>query len=320
MLFRSKSASDVIESLQKIDVKYKLDQVTGAVMVSAGDLHKARIHLAKEGLPQSNSMGMEFLDKEDSFKTSKFTQYHRYIRAKEIELARTIMTMRSVERARVHLAIPEKSAFIGRGTSKPKATVMLSIYGGRRLKYSQVRAIVHMVSSSISDLENGNVAVVDQHGKLLSRRTNNDQFAMSESQFEYKSRREHNYISRIEDIISPIVGDGRVRAKVDVDLDFTQSEQTRESYNPDFPAVKSESIVENSNSGGNKSKGIPGATSNQPPVTGSLVKPGTNKNEKLVSTSRSKSITRNYAPDKTISHIRTAAGKFRLLSIALLYF
>ncbi len=315
-----KSASQVIESLQKVNIRYKLDPSSGAIMVPTADLHKARIHLAKEGLPQGTSMGMEFLNKEESFKTSKFTQYRRYVRALEIELARSIATMRNIQSARVHLALPEQTVFVGRESSEPKATVVLSLYGGRSIGYGQVKAILHMVSSSIPKLESKNVSIIDQYGKLLSRARGTDAMSMSEEQFDYKARQEHAYIKKIEDIISPIVGEGRVRAKVNVELDFTATEQTRESYNSDSPAVRSEKITERRNTGSATPSGIPGATSNQPPKTGTTT-PSTKKTAARTQSSlqsQTKSVTRNYLPDKTISHIRNMPGSIRRLSIAVL--
>lgn len=315
-----KSASQVLESLQKINVKYKLDSKSGAIMVPAGEVHKARIHLAKEGLPQGTGMGLEFLSKEESFKTSKFTQYRRYIHAQEIELARSISTMGKVESARVHLAVPERSTFIGRSQTSPKATVVLKLYGGQNLEFGQVKAIVHMVSSSITSLDAKMVSVIDQNGRLLTRGNMGTDFAMSDRQFDYKNRIERQYIQKIVDLISPIVGEGRVRAKVEAELVLTRTDQTRESYNPDYPAVSSETIIKQKNqsaSGG--PSGTPGALSNQPPKTGTTT-PTAGKSSKTGSSpgSTSSHITRNFRNDKTISHIRTAPGKVRRLSIAVL--
>ncbi len=313
-----KNAGQVLESLQKIGVQYKLDGKSGAILVSSQDVHKARIHLAKEGLPKGTGRGLEFLSEEESFKTSKFTQYRRYIHAQEIELARSISTIASVASARVHLAVPERSTFIGRTQSKPKATVIVKLYGGRNLAYGQVKAIVHMVSSSIPGMSNTSVSVIDQNGRLLTRGGKGQNFAMSDSQFDYKNRIENQYIQKITELISPIVGEGRIRAKVEAELVLTRVDQTRESYNPDYPAVSSETIIKSKSKGGSGPGGVPGSLTNQPPKTGSTIA----KNKTIAArnaTGRSSSrITRNYRNDKTISHIRTAPGKVKRLSIAVL--
>ncbi|VAW72081.1 Flagellar M-ring protein FliF [hydrothermal vent metagenome] len=313
-----KNAGQVLESLQKIGVQYKLDGKSGAILVSSKDVHKARIHLAKEGLPKGTGRGLEFLSEEESFKTSKFTQYRRYIHAQEIELARSISTIASVASARVHLAVPERSAFIGRTQSKPKATVIVRLYGGRNLAYGQVKAIVHMVASSIPGLSDTSVSVIDQNGRLLTRGGKGGNFAMSDSQFDYKNRIETQYMRKITELISPIVGEGRIRAKVEAELVLTRVDQTRESYNPDYPAVSSETIIKSKSKGGSGPGGVPGSLTNQPPKTGTTI--AKNKGSALKSsTGRSSSrITRNYRNDKTISHIRTAAGKVKRLSIAVL--
>ena len=315
-----KSASQVVESLEKINVKYKLDPSTGAIMVPAADVHKSRIHLAKEGLPQGNATGLEFLNKEESFKTSKFTQYRRYIHAQEVELARSIVTMKNVEAARVHLALAERSTFIGRSQGKAKATVVLKLYGGHKLRYGQVKAIVHMVSSSILSLDSSNVSVIDQNGQLLTSGSRNGGLGMSESQFDYKGRIEQNYIQKITELITPIVGAGRVRAKVEVDLDLTRTEQTRESYNPDYSAVSSESITERKNKGVGGPSGVPGSLANQPPKTGTT-RGRRAKARTTTSTGRgssSRAVTRNFRNDKTISYVKSAPGKIKRLSIAVL--
>jgi len=163
------------------------------------------------------------------------------------------------------------------------------------------------------------VTVVDQSGGLLSRVMNDSMLAVSSSQFEYTKKLEENYKSRIEDLLSAVVGPGRVRAQVVADIDFTMTEKTLESYNPDLPALRSEQIISESSGSGQGVGGVPGALSNQPPESGS-VNGDTNSSAVSGSTSSNNNnrTTRNYELDKTISHTRSSVGVLRKLSVAVL--
>ncbi len=314
----AKDSGDVLESLQKAKIRYKLDTNTGSILVPAADIHNARMHLAKDDLPKGGGMGLEFLKKEESFRTSNSTRNRRYIHAKEIELARTISSIVNIESARIHLAVSARSQYIGRKTEAPKATVFLKIYGGGRLSYGQVKAISHMVSSSIPGMNSNQVSIIDQQGKLLSRVFTDKDTAMTEGQLDYKSRIEHALTKKVEDIITPLVGEGRVRAKIDIVLDLTRSEQTRESYNPDYPAISKEITIEKRSGLSTLSSGAPGAKANTPGHTGATGKPGSANVANANNGSSSRTVRKSMLPDKTISHIKKPGGTIRRLSIAVL--
>ena len=307
-------SSQVLDSLQKANIPYKVEEGSGAIMVASDKIHKARLKLAADGLPKGNGVGFELFDKEQSLGTSKFIERARYQHASEIELARSITTMQSIRKARVHLAIPKKSVFI-RKQGKPTASVVLDLYSGHKVASKQVAAIVHLVSSSVPGLMPDSVTVVDQMGNLLSRESNNDMMSATTDQFEYTRKLEATYRQRIEDLLTPIVGPGRVRAQVFADIDFTATEKTRESYNPDLPALRSEQLVKQTN-GGVAVSGVPGALSNQPPAAGSTTAPGAANTGKTGSSSSR--TTRNYELDKTISHTRSSVGTIRKISVAVL--
>ncbi len=313
-------SSQVLEVLQKSNIPYQVEEQSGAIMVASEQMHNARLKLASEGLPKGNGVGFELFDKEQELGTSKFIERARYQHAIEIELARSIMTMRSVKSARIHLAIPKRSVFV-RKKDKPTASVVLDLYAGHGLTEGQVASIVHMVSSSVPGLMPENVTLVDQSGNLLSRVAKDDMLAVSASQFEFTRKLEDSYKKRIEDLISPIVGPGRVRAQVVADLDFTMTENTRESYNPEKSALRSEQLIKESSTNGNgaAAAGIPGALSNQPPAGGTTNKTEANAVANNAGTINSNSrSTRNYELDKTISHTRSSVGNIRKLSVAVL--
>jgi flagellar M-ring protein FliF len=317
----SKDAGQVIDALQKSGIVFKVDEATGAVMVESGKLQTARMELAKDGLPEGNAMGFEMLQKEQGFGTSQFIETARFQRALEGELSRTIATLRNVEAARVHLAIPKRSVFL-RERSDPTASVMIDLYSGRTLDDEQVAAIVHLVSSSVPHLPPENVTVVNQRGDLLSSSNSNDGLAPSSSQFSYNRKLELTYADRIRQLLEPINGTGRVRATVNADLDFTVTERTQESFNPDLPSLRSEQISEDATTAGNAASGIPGALSNQPPQDAVVQPPGAgggpaDSAPAAAPVNNSKHSVRNYELDKTVSHTKLATGTIRRLSIAV---
>ncbi|MCF6209674.1 MAG: flagellar M-ring protein FliF [Gammaproteobacteria bacterium] len=309
----------VLDALRQSGIDAKLDETSGAVLVPAADIHSARIKLAAMGLPKGVSAGFEALDKKNTFGISQFMEKARYQRALEIELARTVQSLRSVQSARVHLAVPRQSVFV-RNRQKARASVVVNLYPGRVLEKGQVTAIVHMVSSSVPNLETAQVTVVDQKGNLLTQGDMDKRLALSNSQFEYTRRLEKSYIERIEGILGPLLGSNALRAQVTADLDFTASEQTQEIYNPDSAALRSNQTTEESSNGA-ADGGIPGALTNQPPGLAQapeVLPPGDAGATALASPthSRRREI-RNFELDKTISHTRYAMGSLQRLSVAV---
>lgn len=312
-------ASDVALALQQAGIQYKVDEATGAVMVPTKDMHEARLKLAGQGLPRGDGLGFELLQQETGFGTSRLVEAARYQRAMEGELARTITTLSSVQTARVHLAMPKQSVFV-RKRKKPSASVTVKLFPGRVLEKGQVASIVHLVASSVPELETDRVTVVDHKGNLLSGQGDSREMLLTASQFDYTKQVEEHYKNRIEDLLAPVLGADAVRAQVTADIDFTLVEQTQELFNPEVSVVRSEQVNEEQSSL-TAVQGVPGALSNQPPgggvapeqanqVTGGEVTPTNPLNS-------SKQATRNYELDKTISHTRVGSGTVSRLSVAV---
>ena len=260
-------AAQIADQLQKDGVQYKINDRSGTVMVPGDSVHEVRMKLAAQGLPKGSGIGFEMLDKESGFGTSQFIETARYHRALEGELARTISSLDNVKTARIHLAIPAQPSFI-RNRKKPSASVMVVLYAGRSLDDGQVAAITHLVSSSVPNLDPDRVTVIDEKGTLLTSPNSSGDMALSSSQFEYRHKVQQDYEHRIEDLLSPVMGVGKVRAQVSADLDFTAIDQTKEISNPDLPAIRSEQTTEQKTVGAAEPQGVPGALSNQPPATG----------------------------------------------------
>lgn len=304
----------ISESLQKAGIAYSLADGAGTILVPENRVHEARLKLAGEGLPRGAGGGFELLDKQKGFGASQFMENARYQRALEGELAMTISALNTVRSARVHVAIPKQTAF-ARNQKQTTASVTVDLYPGRSLNEAQAAAISHMVAASIPNLDVEHVTIIDQTGRLLTAGNVDGDMRMTATQFDYRKRVEEHYIRRIEEILTPITGMGAVRAQVNADLDFTVTQQTREHYNPDQRAIRSEQIVEET-TGNNRglALGIPGSLSNQPPTAAEAA--AEEAQNGLVGSSTRRNV-RNFELDKTISHSRMSGGVLQRLTAAV---
>src|SRR6202167_283518 len=337
-------ASSVVQALQTAAIEYKLDSASGAIMVPAERVHDARLQLAGQGLPQGKNASLDLMSRDPGFGVSQFMENARYQYALEGELARTISSLQAFEAARIHRALPQQSAFV-RARRPASASVLLQLRPGNRLQAEQVSAIVHLVASSIPELDSDNVTVVDQQGRLLSS-PKNSEAAITAEQFEAAHRVEDIYIEHMEKLISPLVGDGRVHAQVTVDLDSGASEEAHEQYKPDSAIVRSEQSAEEiSHSPSAAAGGIPGALTNQPPAGGTAAPASNPKPPSAASGSAatgsaaaaaaasaaanaaaaavlpentSKQSTRNFEIDRTVSYSRQPAGRVKRVTVAVL--
>jgi flagellar M-ring protein FliF len=218
--------------------------------------------------------------------------------------------------------------------------VFLQLKQGRRLEQEQIQAIVNLVASSIPDLEANQVTVVDQQGRLLSSPEGHDQFAVREQQYDMIHRLEDDYAQRIEALLAPLVGPGRVRAQVVAQMDMAVTEEAHEQYKPDSQVVRSEQTSESSSKDGSGSSGVPGALTNQPPAGGVAQPPGSSAPAAKpgapgapaaaaattaiagsgvgTSDSTSKQSTKNYEIDRTLAYTRQPAGRLRRVTVAVL--
>ena len=321
-----RESGQVMDALTAAGIDYKLSP-SGAVSVPETKVQEARIRLASQGLPQSDSMGIEMIQKESALGTSSLMETARYQSVLETELARTIIKVQGVQSARVHLALPKPSVFL-RDARKPTASVMLQLYPGRRLEPGQVAAIVHLVASSVPELGASDVTLVDQAGTLLNSPDESAEQAASTRQLEYTRKLEEGYQRRIVELLEPMIGPGRVRATVTADLDFTQTEETRENYDPQKTAVRSEQTSKETRKGGDGAEGIPGALSNQPPgtsgapvVAGAPATPGSPASQNSAAaagpSSNAERATRNFEVDRTLSYVKQPTGVLKRLSVGV---
>ncbi|CDS50327.1 Flagellar M-ring protein FliF [Polaromonas sp. CG9_12] len=315
----------IIASLQKMNVPYKFAEGGGALLVEKGKVAEARLRLAAEGLPKGGTVGFELMDNQ-KFGTSQFAEQINYQRALEGELARSINSISAVESARVHLALPKPSLFV-RDQKKPSASVVLSLHRGRSIDEGQVSAIVHLISSSVPELSDKSITVVDQAGNLLSA-ANSGTRGLDVSQLKYAQEIEQGYIRRIEAILQPLMGTANVHAQVAAEIDFSVVENTDEKYRPNqtpgSAAIRSQQSSDSIQTGSNPAGGVPGALSNQPPVNpvapialpaasaGGVAQPAP-----APPGSTRKDGTINYELDRSIRHVQQGAGGIKRLSVAV---
>ena len=325
---QDRDMSQVIEALNSNKIPYRMDPGGGTVLVAAEQLADARMKLAGAGLPRGGAGGgFESMSHEQPFGTSQFLEQARYQHAIEGELSRSISHITNVRAARVHIALPKQSAF-ARSKRDPSASVIVDLYNGRQLERHQVAAIAQMVAASVAGMPVSQVTVIDQRGNLLTDNSEaGDALAISAKRFEYSRTLEQSYIDRVEAILTPLVGADGVRAQVTADLDFTESQQSQESFNPDSPSVRSESSTEEQRSG-DAANGIPGALSNQPAAAANAPEqtanaegqpPGAAGAEKSATAAVNKRSqnTKNYELDHRVVVEKNHVGSIRRLSVAV---
>ncbi len=322
-----KDGGAIVAQLATMNVPYKYADGGGAILVPADKVYDTRLKLASQGLPKGAIAGFETMDA-NRFGMTQFQERLAYQRGLEGELTRSIQALSSVQSARVHLALPNQNGFF-REQQKPSASVLVSLNAGRTLDRAQLAGIVHLVSSSVPEMNATAVSVLDDSGKLLSTPADGAEGAggADAQQLQYVQQLEQLYSRRILDILEPVVGRGNARAQVTAELDFSQTESTSESHkpnqSPDSTAIRSQQVSESSSASGlsGPPSGVPGATSNQPPgpssapingapqtLTAAAGAPGAGgRRESII----------NYEVDKTVKVVRGGTGIVKRISAAV---
>lgn len=252
----------MLQVLKSAGYDASIDPGTGNLIVPNSDFHEARLSLAAQGLPAASPDGYAELENLP-LGASRAIETMKLKQTQEVELARSISAMSDVLGARVHLALPEKSVFV-RDRIAPSASVFLQLANGKRLNEVQVQAILNLVSSSVTGMSRENVTIIDQNGRLLSNSPDDPASILTDTQLQYRMRLESIYRTRIESILTPLVGLGNAAAQVNIDIDFTRTEIMEESVDPESNAVVSEQNALDLTTK-KEARGIPGALSNQPP-------------------------------------------------------
>jgi flagellar M-ring protein FliF len=321
-----KDGGAIIAQLSQMNVPYKHADGGAAILVPASKVYDVRLKMAAAGLPKGSVAGFELMDNA-RFGQTQFQERLNFQRGLEGELTRSISALAAVQTARVHLALPNQNGFF-REQQKPSASVLLTLYPGRSLDRSQIAGIIHLVASSVSELNPKAVSVLDQTGTLLSSQEGSNGAGLDAQQLQYVSQIESGYTQRIVALLEPVVGRENLRATVTADVDFSQSEATSEEFKPNqgqnaSATVRSQQTTEQSGGTQSAPSGIPGAASNQPPVPATA--PVTGPAQPLhaaesggtgTSSSRRDAVT-NYEVDKTVRVTRNATGTVKRLNVAV---
>ncbi|WP_336974308.1 flagellar basal-body MS-ring/collar protein FliF [Sphingobium aromaticiconvertens] len=331
-LFRGLPDTDksaVAQVLDQNGVPYGFDS-SGAMTVGEDDYFKAKMMLAAQGLPKSAPDGNSMIDSLP-MGASRAVEGEKLRSAREMDLARTIEAIDNVESAKVHLAVEPPSVFL-RDRVKPSASIMLRLASGRTLSDAQVSAIVHLVASSVPELNPGDISLVDQNGRLLS---DNDSNAGDDRQLAVQTKIEDRYRQSVMALLTPILGTDKFSAEVHAELNFAERQATRETYPQDEARLRVETGSWASDERGGKggeAGGIPGALSNQAPVNPTTT--ATNPNGQAVQQGQAtaeaqpgtppnplmktqETFNRSFELGREVSVTRDAVGTVKRLSVAV---
>jgi flagellar M-ring protein FliF len=310
-------ASQVINQLEQSNTPFKYDAASGVISVAAEDIHEVRIRMASSGLPNSSDRGFSMLYQDQGIGTSAFMESARFNQALAEELQRSIASLDIISGARVHLAIPPKSAFI-RNRSEANASVVVNLAQGRNLSEEQVAGIVYLVASSVPDLDPDNVTLIDQRGRLLSGQGGSSEMQMSNEQLRYGQQIEANLSERVNNLLFPLFGSDNVRVEVTANINHTAEERTVEQYGQLPPVLRSEQVSEEITPQADAA-GVPGALAInqqvQDAAADEVVDPAAADTQPDARTSRRS--TRNYEIDRTVSHVKETGGRIDRLSVAV---
>tara|TARA_B100000524_G_scaffold103152_1_gene49564 strand:- start:59 stop:1777 length:1719 start_codon:yes stop_codon:yes gene_type:complete len=307
--------SRVVDVLRSNGIDVSIDRSTGEILVPSQEYYEAKMKLAAEGLPSSVPHGYDLLEN-IPMGTSRSVEFMKMKQTQEIELSRSINEIANIIGARVHLAIPEKSVFV-RESAPPTASVFVKLSDGRVLSNSQVRSIVHIVSSSIPNMSADDVTVVDQYGTLLSQPEDDPNSAVTSRQLKHRIKIEKLYRERILSLVTPIVGPGNITAQVNVQMDYTSSQVTEEVVDPDSIATRSEQSSADESTD-RPARGVPGATANQAPLAAELATDIPVQGQEAEFKQRSSSNVTNYEVSKKLSTIINPIGVIEKVKTAIL--
>ena len=284
VLFSGLGADEAGKILEDLDDAKVPHEVTsgGTIRVPSDRVGELRLRAAGKGLTGKATVGYEVFDRQNLGMTD-FLQHVNYRRALEGELARTIISLDEIRNARVHLAIPERDAFL-RDTKEPKASVIVDLEPGARLRPDQIRGIYALVAASVEGLRPAGVTVVDTTGRELGGGGGSEEFAATNEQLRIEQEVEGHLREKARTILEQVVGEGNSSVQVTAALDFERVERSIENYDPDKTVIRSEQRITGSGTGGDSQE----------------------------------TVLTNYEVDKTVQKILGSVGTIKRLSIAVL--
>ncbi len=301
-------ASSVVKALQAEKIQYRLTDNGSTIMIPAEKVYDQRIKIAGEGALVGQGIGFEIFDKVKVGQTD-FVQKINYTRALQGELARTISEFPSVESARVHLVMPQRSLFVEERQS-PSASVVLKLNRpNQKPDQKEINAILNMMVMAVEGLDKNHVSITDNGGKVLYEPQEDNLTGISSTQLEHRQQVQNSLEKRIEEMLQPIFGPGRVIAKVNADIDFSQKTIRREIFDPEKTVVRSEQRSEETQQGrANLEAGAPDANFRGDGITGSVSHQNGNRETR----------TTNYEINREEQQIVANVGDLRRLTVAVI--
>jgi flagellar M-ring protein FliF len=299
-------SSSIIKDLERQGVPYEIRNEGSVILVPKDKVTRLRMKLAEGGLPKGGAVGYEIFDKSDALGTTSFVQNINHLRALEGELARTISSIDRIQAARVHLVLPERPLF-SRETPEPSASIVVRVRGA--LEPQQIRAIRHLVASSVSGLKPQRVSIVDESGQLLADGASSD--ADQQVGDERRAAFEKRMRKQVEDIVSSVVGQGRARVELSADFDYNKITQTSDKFDPEGRVLRSSQTREEQSA----------TTDNNGQVTVNNELPGAQQNNNQQAArdqSKKTEETNNYEISRTTKTEVTEAGRVNRISVAVL--
>jgi flagellar M-ring protein FliF len=309
-------AGEIAKKLKEQKIQYKIAADGKAILVPADKVYELRLSLAAEGLPQGGGVGFEIFDRKN-FGMTEFVQKLNYQRALQGELSRTIMQLAEVEKARVHLVIPEKSLF-KENEKPPTASVVLQIKSGHSLRESSVAGITHLVASAVEGMDLEQVTVLDNRGKVLNNTGPSDAAGkLTATMMETQKSYEKNLEDRLQTLLDKAVGSGKSVARVTALLDFKQVERVEERYDPNSAVVRSQQRSEQKDSTpAVPASGVPGVQTNTVKGTANLPTPQPPVIPPVAGSKNDETL--NYEVNRSSSKIVEPVGALAKISVAIM--
>ncbi len=314
LLYSELQAEDskaIAKKLGEQSIPYQTSNDGGSILVPASRVAAARMELAKAGLPGQEVVGFEKFDN-STLGMSSYVQRIQYIRAVQGELTRSIERLASVRRARVHISVPPKKTFLEEEEA-PKASVMLELRQGQMPSKGEINGIAHLVASAVEGLKVNEVTIVDTQGNFLHRPEDDNAQGLSSSLLEMERGIESEYEKRVVELLTPVVGYGKVRAKVTAEMDPSRVNTTEETYDPEKAVLRNTLKNDETSQGARPNPiGIPGSRSNLPgaEVQNPPVPMSTSNTEHDIEN-------KNYAIPKKIQTVDKPSGEIKRLTVAV---
>lgn len=312
----AEASMDVINYLEQQEISYKVS-TSGRILIPQSGYKRIQMELGAQGVVLEDASSRSYLDKDTGFGVSQRMEKARLLRTQEMQLKATLEQFNGVRAVKVHLAIPKESSFI-KNRRKPSASILLNLYSRGAISEQQSDAMVDLVAGSIPNMERSQVTITDQFGRLYHSGSMSKRQRESSRELNIVRERQQEIRSRLEQILTPIVGAASYTVQVNLDMDFTQTEQTMQTFNPDLPAIRSERTIEDNRNSGT-AQGVPGALSNQPPGNSNIPLNAANANASQNSAAGNRRVEaeRNFDLDSTISHILPQVGIVNRISISV---